>query len=105
MGLWLRVSGRNKNINFDIFLRLLAEFGLAGLVGQVSGPPGSVVISVVSNSRQLFLNGYFRFIFGVLTSPFWGPRAPNASILEPFWGSGDVPARLGRPVEARGGSD
>ena len=30
---------KEKNINFDIFLRLLAEFGLAGLVGQVSGPP------------------------------------------------------------------
>ena len=28
-----------KNINFDVFLRLLAEFALAGLVGQVSGSP------------------------------------------------------------------
>ncbi len=28
-----------KNINFEVFLRLLAEFALAGLVGQVSGSP------------------------------------------------------------------
>ena len=32
-------QGKEKNINFDVFSRLLAEFGLAGLVGQVSGPP------------------------------------------------------------------
>ena len=40
-GWWVRgcASAEGKNINFDVFLRLLAEFRLAGLVGQVSGPP------------------------------------------------------------------
>ena len=40
-GWWVRgcASAEENKINFDILLWLLAEFGLAGLVGQVSGPP------------------------------------------------------------------
>ena len=96
---------RKKNKSTLIyFCGYSQNLGWRGWLARCLVRPGSVVISVVSNSCQLFLYGYFRFIFGVLPSLFWGPRAPNASILEPFWGSGNVPARLGRPVGARGGS-
>ena len=107
MGPWLRAGGTKKNINFDVFLRFVAEFGLAGLVGQVSGPPwlrgNFCSFEFTSAFSQWLLSVCFRSSDDPFL--FWGPRAPNASILESFWVSGNVPARLGRPVGARGGSD
>ena len=105
VGPWLRVSGRKKTSTLMYFCGYSQNLGWRGWLARCLVRPGSVVISVVSNSCQLFHYGYFRFIFGVLASRFWGPGAPKASILEPFWRSGNVPARLGRPVGARGGSD
>ena len=106
-GWWVRgcASAEGKNTSTLIYFFGYSEnLGWRGWLARCLVRPGSVVISVVSNSCQLFLYGYFRFIFGVLASRFWGPGAPRASILEPFWRSGNVPARLGRPVGARGGS-
>ena len=96
---------KEKNINFDVFFRSLAEFGLAGLVGQVSGPPwlrGNFCSFEFMSAFSLWLLSVHFRSSGVL---FWGPGAPNASILRPFWGSGCVLARLGRPARAKGGSD
>ena len=83
-------------MNFDVFLRLLAEFVLAGLVGQVSGSPwlcGVPFFEALGLRRPPFLV-HFRV-----------PGAPKASIFGPFWGSRCVPARLGRPVGAKAGGE
>ena len=82
---------KQKNINFDVFLRLLAEFALAGLVGQVGSPwlRGVPFFETLGLRRPPFLV-HFRV-----------PGAPKASIFGPFLGSRCVPARLGRPVGGR----